>query len=93
MKMEELMKFANLVWAMREKGLPNYRVAQGVGMTETAFSKALTGRSAFSPDQRYAIARLLGFSAVWLFAEVVPPRRRRTSANCEPLTKAAWQER
>jgi len=87
------MKFPNLAWALKQNRLPQYRAAQAIGMSAAAFSRALAGERAFTADQRYAIARLLNLSAVWLFVEIVPPRRRRVPAKQAQFAVSAARER
>jgi transcriptional regulator with XRE-family HTH domain len=71
------MKFPNLAWALKAKKLPQYRAARAVGISAAAFSRGLAGERHFTAEQRYAIAKLLDLSAVWLFSEIKAPRRRR----------------
>jgi hypothetical protein len=71
------MKFPNLAWALKAKKLPQYRAARAVGISAAAFSRGLAGERQFTVEQRYAIAKLLDLSAVWLFSEIRAPRRRR----------------
>jgi transcriptional regulator with XRE-family HTH domain len=73
------MKYPNLAWALRSKGLRQYQVARAIGMAPSAFSRGLAGYGPFSTDQRCALAKLLGMSSAWLFREIAPPRRRRPS--------------
>lgn len=70
------MKYANLAWLLRHRRLPHYKVAASVGMSQRAFSHAFTGRGDFTWDQKYALAKLLDVSSVWLFTEMKPPRPR-----------------
>jgi len=85
-------KFPNLAWALKQNRLPQYRAAGAIGMSAAAFSRALAGERTFTADQRYAIARLLNLSAVWLFAEIVPPRRRRAVVNPGRFAVSAVRE-
>jgi len=68
------MLYPNLVWAMSNRRLPNYRVATLAELSESSFSRAVAGRRDFSPEERERIAKVLGFPAAWLFAEPRPPR-------------------
>lgn len=67
------MLYPNLVWAMSHRRLPNYRVATLAEISESSFSRALSGRREFSPEERERIAKILSFPAAWLFAEPRPP--------------------
>ena len=69
------MRFPNLAWAARQDGLTHYRVAAGAGMSESAFSRGLSGRCDFSVKDQEKIAAFLCYPASWLFQEIVPPER------------------
>lgn len=68
------MLYPNLAWAISNKRLPNYQVASLARLSESSFSRALSGRRDFSPEERERIATVLNFPAEWLFQEPVPPR-------------------
>lgn len=65
------MKFPNLWWAIAERGLAHYQVAAEVGMSETRFSRCLSGRADFSQEERVSLATYLGYETGWLFQEVI----------------------
>jgi hypothetical protein len=69
------MRYPNLAWAARQHGLTHYRVAAGVGLSESKFSRGLTGRLEFTDEERENLAALLCYPASWLFQEIVPPER------------------
>jgi helix-turn-helix protein len=73
------MKFPNLSWATHQGGLTHYRVAARVGMSESKFSRCLTGRSEFSQEERSRLAAVLQYPQAWLFQEIVPPERLQRS--------------
>lgn len=76
------MKFPHLVWAIAQRGLANYQAAEAVGLNETRFSRGLSGRVEFSPEEQAKLARLLRYPKDWLFEEISPPRRaQRRSAS------------
>lgn len=68
------MRFPNLAWALRYHRLQHFRFAEMLGMNEARFSRGLNGRLEFTPEERERIARALGFTEIWLFAEPVPGR-------------------
>ena len=70
------MRFPNLIWAIRDRRLAHYELAQRAGMEPSRFSRCLTGRLDFAPYKRKRISQILGFDERWLFCEPVP----------EPLT-------
>lgn len=69
------MRFPNLVWAGSHRGMPHYRLASAIGLSEARFSRGLHGRVKFTPRERTRIAEVLGFDEVWLFQEPLPPGR------------------
>ena len=79
------MKFPNLAWAIREDGLHNYHVAAAIDLSESRFSRCLTGRSEFSSEDREKLAAFLRYPSTWLFQEIVPPKRLRTSGKITGL--------
>jgi hypothetical protein len=75
------MKFPNLAWAIREDGLHNYHVAAAVDLSESKFSRCLTGRAEFSSEDKEKLSTFLRHPSAWLFQEIVPPKRLRTSGK------------
>lgn len=69
------MKFPNLSWAGSQSRLANYQVAAIASMSESRFSRCLTGRTEFSSDERERLARYFGYPEEWLFQQVNPPAR------------------
>lgn len=67
-----VMRFPHVAWAAARRGLPHYQLAAQVRLSEARLSRGLSGRIEFKPDERAAIARVLGFSEHWLFQEVSP---------------------
>jgi DNA-binding transcriptional regulator YdaS (Cro superfamily) len=67
-------KHPNLLWAIKNWGA-HYRLAQAIGRSEARLSRCLSGRTNFTAEERFAIARVLGFSEAWLFEEAAPPAR------------------
>ena len=67
------MRYPNLAWAISNRRLHNYRVAALSDLSESTFSRALSGRRDFSPEERERIAKVLSFPSTWLFAEPQPP--------------------
>jgi transcriptional regulator with XRE-family HTH domain len=66
------MKFPNLIWAVTQRG-PHYRFAAALGESESWLSRRLSGRVAFSLEERQTIAQALGYPTEWLFQEPQPP--------------------
>ena len=69
------MRYPNLVWASSHDRLANYQVAAAAGMSDSRFSRCLSGRSEFSREERIKLAKCLGYPEVWLFQPVQPPAR------------------
>lgn len=67
------MKFPNIHWAISHQRMTQYQLAATIGWGESRFSRALSGRAEFTPEERTKIAGILGFPMDWLFAEVAPP--------------------
>lgn len=72
------MRFPNLAWAIAERHLAHYQVAASAAMSESRFSRCLSGRIEFTPEERLAVANTLGYPSNWLFREIVPPSPRRS---------------
>ena len=71
------MKYPNLVWAIRERRLAHYELAQHAGMEPSRFSRCITGRLDFAPNERTRISEVLGLDESWLFLR--PARRPLTT--------------
>jgi hypothetical protein len=62
-----------------------------VNMSESKFSRCLSGRAKLSPEERKKLAKHLGFPLAWLFQQVSPPPRTsrtddfksRAAADCD----------
>jgi hypothetical protein len=67
------MKFPHVAWAASQRNLAHYRVAESANMSESRFSRCLSGRADFSTEERRKISVCLGFPISWLFEEVSPP--------------------
>jgi hypothetical protein len=67
------MRFPHLAWAIADRGLPQYKFAAMIGLSEARLSRCLAGRGEFTADERVSISRTLGFFESWLFAEVTLP--------------------
>lgn len=80
------MRFPNLAWAAKQNGLTHFKVAAGVGMSESGFSRCLNGRLDFSREKKRKIADLLGYPANWLFQEITPPEPLRKLENIGLMT-------
>jgi len=80
------MRFPNLSWALAERGLRQYRLANLLDVADSWLSRALAGRTNFTAAHRQRIAEILGYPATWLFQEVQPPR---VSANFSDSTAPA----
>jgi transcriptional regulator with XRE-family HTH domain len=74
------MKFPNLLWALREKRIPQFELAATVGISESKLSRAIHGRVVLSPEERTRIAGILGYSDTWLFRPMTPSRAMRGAA-------------
>lgn len=81
------MKFRNLEWAIAEWG-KKYALANAVGMAESRLSRCLFGRAQFTPGERAAIARILGFEERWLFRKSTLPARKRIAGEIEAIANA-----
>jgi hypothetical protein len=75
------MRYPHLAWAAKQNGLTNYRVAEGVGLSESAFSRGLSGRRDFLAAERERIAVFWGYLVNWLFQEIFPPERSSGNRN------------
>ena len=69
---EDILRFPNLAWAIRERG-SQFQFAAQLGESESWVSRRLTGRVEFSAEERQRIAHELGYPAEWLFQIMVPP--------------------
>jgi hypothetical protein len=67
------MKFPNLVWAIGECRLAHYQAAAEAGVSETRFSRCLSGRAEFSQQEKEKLATFLAYPVAWLFQEIIPP--------------------
>jgi hypothetical protein len=67
------MKFPNLVWAIRNHRMAHYQAAAKADMSESRFSRCLSGRAEFSSEERRKIGNCLGYPETWLFKEVSLP--------------------
>jgi hypothetical protein len=75
------MRFPNLVWAIEEKRLRHYELADRARISSFRFSRCLRGRSEFEPAERQRIVEALGFPEAWLFARPTPPVRSNFQAS------------
>lgn len=71
------MHFPNLLWAVRQDG-SQFRLAAKLGESESWLSRRLTGRVAFSCQERSRIAIALGYPESWLFQTPTPPQREQS---------------
>jgi hypothetical protein len=67
------MKYPNLIWAIGQRRYAHYEVARAAAMTESRFSRCLSGRFEFSGEEQREISALLDYSRDWLFAKITPP--------------------
>jgi hypothetical protein len=67
------MKFPNLVWAAGQYRLAHYQIAAAADMSESRFSRCLSGRADFSSEEQRKLSVVLKYPAAWLFQEVEPP--------------------
>ena len=67
------MRYPNLSWAISNRRHAHYEVAQACGMSEWRFSRAVSGRCDFAPEEQEKIASFLSYAAGWLFAAPKPP--------------------
>jgi hypothetical protein len=65
--------YPHLLWAIVQWGGPHYRLAQAISRSEARFSRCLSGRTNFTPEERAALSLVLGYSEAWLFEVIVPP--------------------
>ncbi len=79
------MRFPNLLWALRNRRITNWELAQKIKMDPSRFSRCLNGRFEFAPHERNRIAELLGYERDWLFALPSPPL---ASARSETVSAA-----
>jgi hypothetical protein len=70
------MMFPHVEWAAEQLRLPHYRLAAVIGCSESRFSRCLAGRTEFTPEERTAISKALGFPERWLFEGLSPPVER-----------------
>ena len=69
---EDSVRFPNLIWAIGNRRLAHYELAQRAQSTPREFRAAWVGVYVFAPHERKRIAELLGFGEAWLFSEPVP---------------------
>jgi hypothetical protein len=69
------MRFPNLSWAIAECRLAHYQAATAVHMSESKFSRCLSGRACFSAQEQEKLATALGYPVTWLFQKASPPGR------------------
>jgi hypothetical protein len=78
------MKYPNLGWAISQRRLAHYEAAARVHMSESRFSRCLSGRAHFSLEEQQKLASFLDYPVAWLFQKVSPPRRvSQSDANTE----------
>jgi hypothetical protein len=75
------MRYPNLAWACSQVRLANYEVAAQAEMSESRFSRCLTGRFEFSEEEKNKLAKCLGYPASWLFQAIQPPARIACEEN------------
>ncbi len=75
------MIFPNLSWACSEARLANYEVAAATEISESRFSRCLSGRFEFTQEEKVKIAKCLGYPNTWLFQTVEPPARTNSESN------------
>jgi hypothetical protein len=77
------MKFPNLVWAAGQDRRAHYQIAAAVDMSESRFSRCLSGRADFSSEEQRKLSMLLRYPSAWLFQEMNPPARvlRKSAAR------------
>lgn len=78
------MHFPNIAYAAGLRGLAQYQLAEGAGMSESRMSRCLNGRFEFTPAERMRIADVLGFDQGWLFERPKPPKRRIFEGETTP---------
>jgi hypothetical protein len=78
----------NLQWKIRALGFKNYQVASAANVSESKFSRALSGRSELSLSEQSRIATALGVSDhAWLFKKfAVIPRSYNCAEPSAPIT-------
>jgi hypothetical protein len=79
------MRFPNLFVALRNAGLKNYEAAAKIGIHETDFSRALSGRLEFSGAQKVTLEKITGVPQSTLFSTAPPG-----AAMAGPTS--SWQE-
>jgi transcriptional regulator with XRE-family HTH domain len=67
------MIFPNLSLALTHRGVRQFQLAARAEMSESALSRALSGRREFSAVERARVAEILGFDVEWLFAVAMLP--------------------
>jgi len=66
------MKYPNLVWAISDRRLAHYELAQRADMEPSRFSRCITGRFDFTPNERTRISEVLSLDESWLFLQPAP---------------------
>jgi hypothetical protein len=82
------MKFTNLIWAIAQQHRAHYQAAAEGGMSESRFSRCLSGRAEFSDEERRKLSVFLGYPETWLFQEVSPPARLQQAEHSAGLVPA-----
>jgi transcriptional regulator with XRE-family HTH domain len=73
------MRLGNLRHVLSVARLPQYQLAVELRISESVFSRKISGRREFSATERAKIVEILAkfgvsVDAAWLFAELIPPR-------------------
>jgi transcriptional regulator with XRE-family HTH domain len=81
------MIFPNLSFALTHRGVRQFQLAARADMSESALSRALSGRREFSAGERARVAEILCFDVEWLFAVAMLPASATKSK--EPFSPGA----
>lgn len=69
--------FPNLLWILRLERIPQWLLAETVGISAAALSLKLAGRMSFLEMERARVAQIVGYREQWLFQQLAPPESER----------------
>jgi hypothetical protein len=72
------LRFPNLVWAIRDRRLPHYKLALQTHIERTRLSRCMNGQFEFAPHEKTRIAEVLRRTEDFLFAEPQLAQTKKT---------------
>ncbi len=77
------MKYVNLFLALRNAGLRNHEAATKIGVHESDFSRAMSGRKPFTETQKMQLSRITGVAEPVLFSNAPPGMAKQGASLSE----------